>query len=445
MQEVVTFPGADLVIRLLIGFAVGALIGLERQKKANLERTVGVRSFGLHSLMGTLAAYSYVISGNVIILVYATVISVMIVAIQMYEKIIRSMRKGMTTTIVFALSFILGALVGFDTIPTGQLLGPLEGFSMTVSFLVFLVLGFKQELASAVAGISHEEMISAAELGVLILFFWPLIPQTIPVPGLPQGFPIFTAYILIVLLLSISFVNYIVVKKYKHRGEYFFGFFGGFVNSEATVSSLTDNYVKVERKRPGMYAVAALFANIAMVLRNGFLVVILDPSLRIAGYYLIPLLILIGVGAIRLVMEQKSQENMEKQEIDTKLVSPFEFGAALRFAAIFTFILYISQIAQEVASDTGFLIISAVGGLVNAGAVVTTATLFFASGSISLDTAVYSVILSTLMALLNKIIFVYQADRDTKLVKLVARDAFIMVASVAIYLLLFATGVFTII
>jgi uncharacterized membrane protein (DUF4010 family) len=440
----VTFLSADLVIRLLIGFAVGALIGLERQKKANLERTVGVRSFGLHSLLGTLAAYSYVVSGNAIILIYATVISIMIVSIQMYEKIIRSMRKGMTTTIVFAMSFILGALVGLDNPPAGQL-GTLEILSMTVSFLVFLVLGFKQELASAIAGISHEEMISAAELGVLILFFWPLIPQTIPVPGLPQGFPIFTAYILIVLLLSISFVNYIVVKKYKHRGEYFFGFFGGFVNSEATVSSLTDNYVSVERKRPGMYAVAALFANLAMVLRNGLLVIIIDPSLRIFGYYLIPLIILIAVGGVRLVMEQKSQEEMEKQDIDTKLVSPFEFGAALRFAAIFTFILYISQIAQEVASDTGFLIVSAVGGLVNAGAVVTTASLFFASGSISLDTAVFSVILSTLMALLNKIIFVYQADRETKLVKLVARDAFIMVASVAIYLILFATGVFTII
>ncbi len=440
MQVNIDFLTADLVLRLLVGFAVGGLIGLERQKKQEHDRTIGVRSFGLHSLLGTLAAYSYLVSGNPLVLIYATTVSIMIVGVHLYQKIIRSMRKGMTTTIVFAMSYVLGALVGFDTPPEGQLLGTLQILAMTVSFLVFLVLGFKQELASAVAGISHEEMISAVELGVLLLFFWPLVPETIPVPGLASGFPIFTTYLLIVILLSISFANYLLIKKYRDRGEYFFGFFGGFANSEATVSSLTDNYVKTGRTKIGLTSVSTIFANVSMVIRNGVLVVILDPTLSIFRYYLLPLIILLIVGAIRFIYQEQHEKEEEKQELDAKLVSPFEFGAAIRFAVVFGFILYISLLAQAVASDLGFLIAATIGGLVNAGAIVTTAALAYGAGGISLVTAAYAVIISTMMAVMNKIIFVYQADRDSKLVRVVARDALLMAAGVVIYLLLIITG-----
>ncbi|MFW9920048.1 MAG: hypothetical protein ACFFED_10635, partial [Candidatus Thorarchaeota archaeon] len=58
-----------------------------------------------------------------------------------------------------------------------------------------------------------------------------------------------------------------------------------------------------------------------------------------------------------------------------------------------------------------------------------------------LITAAYAVIISTMMAVMNKIIFVYQADRDTKLVKVVARDALLMAAVVVIYLILLSAGV----
>ncbi|MHA1909049.1 MAG: DUF4010 domain-containing protein, partial [Candidatus Thorarchaeota archaeon] len=300
MQNAIDFLTADLVMRLIIGFAVGGLIGLERQKKSEQDRTVGVRSFGLHSLLGTLAAYSFTVTANPIILVYATSISLLLVGIQLYQKIIRSMRKGMTTTIVFAMSYVLGTLVGLDVPPEGQVVGTLQLLAMTVAFMVFLVLGFKDELAAAVSGVSHEEMISAVELGVVILFFAPFIPETVPVPGLPDGFPIFTTYILIIILLSISFANYILLKKYKERGKYFFGFFGGFANSEATVSSLTDTYVKTERKNPGSFAASTILTNLAMVLRNGVLVILLDPTFQIFGYYLIPLSLLVIVGVIRL-------------------------------------------------------------------------------------------------------------------------------------------------
>jgi len=191
----VLLPSAELIVKTLLGFVVGALIGLERQKKMDNERMVGVRSFGLHSLLGTLAAYSSVIIGNQSILIYAIAISVILISSQVYYKLFRTMGKGMTTPIVFAISFVLGVLVGLDDPPSGEIVGTLGILAMTVAFGVFLVLWFKDELAHAVEVISRDEMISAVELGVIILFLWPLVPETVMLGTIT--FPSFQIFFLI--------------------------------------------------------------------------------------------------------------------------------------------------------------------------------------------------------------------------------------------------------
>ncbi|MHA1928219.1 MAG: MgtC/SapB family protein [Candidatus Thorarchaeota archaeon] len=438
MQAAIEFLSADLIIRSLMGFAVGALIGLERQKKEAHDTTAGVRSFGLHSLLGALAAYSFLVTGNPIILVYATAISIILVSVQVYHKIIRSMRKGMTTSIVFAMSFVLGTLVGLDVPPEGQLIGSLQVLAMTISFMVFLILGFKEELANAVRIITRDEMTSAVELGVIILFIWPLLPLTIQIFNIT--FPVFQTYLLIVLLLTISFANYILVKKYQHRGIYFLGFFGGFANSEATTSSLTDFYVKTERKNPGRISLSVILANLAMVLRNGVLILLLDTSFQIFKFYLFPLVLLFIAGVVRMIYEQRKTENSEEVQFETTLGSPFEIGAALRFGAIFAVISLISLFAQELAGDAGFIVAAALGGIVSAGAITAIAASSFAGGVIPLATAVYAVIIASTFSVLNKLIYVYIGDREIKLTKIVAKDSLIMAACVVIYILLLITG-----
>ncbi len=437
MQAVFLPP--DLIIRMVLGFAVGALIGLERQKRMSESDAIGVRSFGLHSLFGTLAAYSYTVTGNAVVLMYAVAISVVFVTAQVVYKLFRTMRKGMTTAIVFAISFVLGALVGLDTPPTPpSLIGPLSVLAMTVSFLIFLVLGFKEELSAAVAVITREEMISAVELAVLILFLWPLMPEYIEI-GFVR-FPIFQTYWLIVLLLAISFANYLLIKKYKHRGPYFFGFFGGFANSEATVSSLSDFYVKTKRKFTGRVSLGAIFANLAMVLRNAVIILLLDRTFEIIRYYLIPLGILLLMGIFRMISERKYVLEGEDHEIDIRLVSPFEFGAALRFAAVFTVVSFISIALQNAFSDVGIIVAAIFGGFASAGAVVAIAAPAYGAGLITLQTAVIAVILTTTTSVLNKILYVYSADREGTLARRVAKDSLIMAVGVVIYLVLITTN-----
>jgi len=405
------------------------------------ERIVGVRSFGLHSLLGTLAAYSSQIIGDESILLYAIVISCILVTSQIYYKMFRTMGKGVTTPLVFAISFVLGVLVGLDTPAEGQILGTLGVLAMTVSFGVFVVLWFKDELAHAVEVITRDEMISAVELGVIILFLWPLIPETIMLGTI--SYPLFQIYFLIVILLAISFANYILVKKFKDKGVYFFGFFGGLANSEAAVTSVTDFYVNSERKGSGKISLSIIFANVAMVVRNGFLLVILDTTFSLFMLYLIPIVAIIVVSMIRIILEERSEHHGEGQEFDTKLVSPFEFGAALRFAAIFAVVYLIQLVLTETYSELGVFVAAIIGGFVSAGAVVASAATLFVTGQLTLSIAANAVILATTMSVLNKIFYVYLADRETKLVKKVALDTVIIGGIFIVYLLLLSLGLLT--
>jgi uncharacterized membrane protein (DUF4010 family) len=436
LQELLA--SGDLIVKALIGFVVGALIGLERQKKLEASRTAGVRSFGLHSLLGTVTAYMSELISNPIILIYGVVISIILVATQVYYKLFRTMGKGLTTPLVFSISFVLGVLVGFDTPVSGQLFGTLSIFAMAVSFLTFLILGFKEELAHAVEVITRDEMISAVELGVVILFAWPLVPQTILIGTI--DFPAFQIYFLIVILLVIKFGNYLLVKKYRDRGIYFFGIFGGLASSEAAVSSLTDFYVKEERRGAGKIAASINLANIAMTLRNGFLLLIIDSTLWLFRLYIGVMTILIVISMLRMIQESKASEQPSKVLYDIKLVSPFELGPALRFGAIFAGVYLIQLLFTQTFSGTGLIIAAIIGGLVSAGAVVaSSATVFMLNPSLYPEAAM-AIIIATIISVLNKMIYVYVGDRQTKLLKIVARDSIIIASFILLYLMLFILG-----
>jgi len=54
--------------------------------------------------------------------------------------------------------------------------------------------------------------------------------------------------------------------------------------------------------------------------------------------------------------------------------------------------------------------------------------------------AAIAIIIATIVSVLNKMIYVYLADKETKLLKIVARDSVIIGSILAIYLILFALG-----
>ena len=240
-----------------------------------------------------------------------------------------------------------------------------------------------------------------------------------------------------------SFGNYLLVKKYKDRGIYFFGLFGGLANSEATVSSVTDFYVNEGRKGEKTISLSINLAIVSMVLRNGLLLLILDSTMRLLRLYIIPIAILIVFSMIRIIQENNPDHKKEGQIFDSKLVSPFELGPALRFGAIFTGVYLIQLVFANSFSGVGFLIAAVIGGLVSAGAIVASSAAVFIINPAFYNEAAIAIIVTTIVSVLNKNFYVYSADRDTKLLKIVIRDTVIVASILGIYLVLFLLGFVT--
>ena len=116
-------------LKLLLGFLVGALIGLERQAvEVRAERRggvqewrPGVRTSGLFSLLGTTAIIVYSISPLkelvIIMVVFAVSFVIAIIIAYTIMRFIRNPQEmGITTSMALALAFISGILVGLGEI-----------------------------------------------------------------------------------------------------------------------------------------------------------------------------------------------------------------------------------------------------------------------------------------------------------------------------------------
>ena len=207
---------------------------------------------------------------------------------------------------------------------------------------------------------------------------------------------------------------------------------------------MTDFYVKEGRKGANRVSLSINLAIVSMVLRNGLLLLIIDSTMRLLRLYIIPIVILIVFSMIRIVQESTPEHKGEGQLFDSKMVSPFEFGPAIRFGAIFAGVYLIQLVLADTLSGTGLLIAAVIGGFVSAGAIVASSAAVFIINPALYQEAAMAIIITTIVSVLNKVIYVYLADReDSKLLKIVIRDTIVIASIIFLYLVLFLLGFIT--
>jgi len=89
---------AELAIRILIGFSAGAIIGVERQKAAREEgnfKILGIRSFGLLSLLGTLTSIAADLIPQIalIFLIVSSILAIILIGGHTWYKITQTKRS----------------------------------------------------------------------------------------------------------------------------------------------------------------------------------------------------------------------------------------------------------------------------------------------------------------------------------------------------------------
>ncbi len=363
------------------------MVGVEREHRG-LEHEIfaGIRSYSITCITGMLVALASESVGVGFVYV-ATLFFAAICSIITYSKIFLFKRIGVTSPISLFFIFVMGVLVGYDY----------GLFAIVSSIVVSILLIQKQPLHKFAGDLTKEELYNAIQFLAVAFILYPVMPEK-KLFGLIN---LRYAILIVILVSLISFLSYVLLRKYgTKRGLYYSGFFGGFINSEATTGALAGLSKRTEEMAYPVLT-GILLCNISMLIRNLVLAFIVDTTGQTTLLMLPPQLVLLIVSTA--IAHRHSKKFCPINGGELKIQSPFSLGQAFKFGIAFTLILVIGNFAYNAAGTTG-IYITALGALVSSSGVIVSVTLLAVSGNISYEVAANTAILASLVSTVNKIL-----------------------------------------
>ena len=254
------------------------------------------------------------------------------------------------------------------------------------------LLTWKEWLAGFSHKITAEELRSAILLAILAFAIYPVLPaQPVDPWGLiaPRA-----AWVTVILIAAIGFVNYLLWKLFGERGVEVTGFLGGLVNSTVTVTELAHRVREMTGKLLDVAYRGVMLATAAMALRNAVLLGLLSLDALVDSALPLALMLLSSAGlALRRL---RSAASTEGEAPTLPLKSPFSLLAALKFGLLFLVFQVVGTVGQHLLGQFGFYAVSAVGGLVSSASAVASAASLCANGKISPTVAGTGALIATL-------------------------------------------------
>jgi uncharacterized membrane protein (DUF4010 family) len=332
------FPFDEIALKIAVAVGLGMLVGLEREW-AN--KDIGVRTFSLAAMMGML--------GGLIGLQFslgAFFAGIVLIIFVNWRSLVKDGSLEITTSTALLVTVTLGVLVG-----QGHLFTPVAS-----AIVMTMLLAWKLELRRFAGGLKPEEIRSAVLLGLLGFVIYPILPNEYVDPWHllnPRE-----AWITIVIVALIGFVNYVLLRVYSSRGLYFGAVLGGLVNSTATVAELSKR-LSAQPELQGMALPVVVLAVVAMCVRNLLLLVVFAPqSFRTA---VVPLGIMILAALLLVLRHGRNGEAVREEQLE--LGSPVSLRPVFSFGLVFLLIGTAGTLAQRYLGQFGFLFVSGVGGL----------------------------------------------------------------------------------
>jgi uncharacterized membrane protein (DUF4010 family) len=399
-----SFNPQQIALRLAVAALVGMLIGFERESS---HKGVGIRTFALTSLLGTICA----LLGQPFALEALGVVTVLTLAISI-KPTTRSSHLGLTTAIALVSTSLLGMLIGF-----GHVFTP-----VAAAIIITMLLSLSEQFQRIAGGVSSDELRSAVLLGLIGFVIYPALPN-----HAIDRFSLINpreAWITVIAVATIGFVNYVLLRIYARRGLYYAAVLGGLVNSTATIAEVA-SWVKADTTNPVALGVTlSLLTVVAMFLRNFIILGIFSP--RSAKLAAAPL-IFMGLAATAAVYATRSRTKTEPAEID--LDSPVSLAKVLRFAVLFLIIQISGTLAQRFFGNFGFIMVSLIGGTVSSASTAAAAAHLSAHGELTPQLAATGAVLSSITSALVNIPVL---QRETRNKALILRLTWITLAIAAI-------------
>jgi uncharacterized membrane protein (DUF4010 family) len=405
---VARFPPAEVAAKIAVSLGIGLLVGIEREWS---NKDLGARTFALTALLGTTAA----LFGSAMVIASMVGVFLIVVAANARAVLVDRSLEATTSTALLVI-FVLGALAG-----QGHLFTP-----VAAAILMTMLLAWKGELRRFAGGLKPEEIRSAVLLGLIGLVVYPILPNRFI-----DRWELINpreAWITVIIIAGIAFVNYVLLKMYGTRGIYLSGFLGGFVNSSAAALELA-RPVGAGSTASGVALSAMLLTIIAMFVRNLVILALLSPTAvaTAAG----PLLVM---AAVALAFVRRASKHDEAGRTELHLELPVSLKRVLSFAALFLVIQVLCTLGQRYLGKIGFLGISVLGGLVSSASTSAAAANMVGHRQMQPALASEGVVLASVASALINLPILYRSVKNPALLKRLTRYT-VMLAAIGIAVL----------
>ena len=195
------FPPTEIAIKIALSVGIGLAVGLEREWA---HKDIGVRTFAITALLGMLSSllgFGFAVTAFVGVFFLAGYVNI--------RSLVVNRTLEITTSVALMVTVLLGVLVG-----EGHWFTP-----VTSAILLTLLLAWKAELTRFAGELTLEEIRSAVFVGLIAFVIYPILPNRFVDPWKlinPRE-----VWIVIIVLASIGFVNYVLLRLYGTRGLYY--------------------------------------------------------------------------------------------------------------------------------------------------------------------------------------------------------------------------------
>ncbi|MDB5818229.1 MAG: magnesium transporter accessory protein, partial [Rhizobacter sp.] len=309
----------------------------------------------------------------------------------------------LTTSAAMLVTCMAGILCG-----EGHTIAP-----AAVMVIATALLAWKERLAGFSMGLSEGEMRSALLFAILAIVIYPALPEGAIGPWHliePRA-----AWVTVILISAIGFVNYILWKIYGERGTEISGFLGGLVNSNFTVIELSSRV----RSSGGRLVDAAyrgiVLATTAMLVRNAALLLILAPLALLNALPAFALMF-VASAALALLSYGRRRPTASVGGPDIKLSLPFSLPVALKYGLLFLVLHVVGSLMQKQFGSVGFYAVSVIGGLMSSASAVAAAATLASQGSLPATVAGKGAVIASFTSIAFSLSFVLRT-RDSALIR----------------------------
>lgn len=350
-----------------VALAVGLLIGLERGWQARLERegerTAGLRTFALASMLGAVWAElsrQFADFGVVGLAIGFATFSCAFTLFR-FRETGHDGTFGATTVVAAMLAFSLGALAMIGNMQVAAAMGVVAAS----------LLALKKVLHEWLQRISWPELRSALLLLAMTFILLPILPREAVDPW--GALKPFELWLMTIMIAAISFVGYVAIRVTGNTsGIMLTGLAGGLVSSTAVTLTLSRAAREHVTIRPQLIA-GSLLAGITMLLRVLAIVAILQVSLL--GRIGPP--IVAGTAALTFVAGWQFLRNrhgadasrISPESRGLSIQNPLDIAMVLKFGLLLAVITFVSRILAKTTGAWSMYALAAASGIADVDAI----------------------------------------------------------------------------